>query len=131
MHRIFISFAEDDRASLNDFVSIVKNPNNVLNRMPIYSREDKRDEGEEAIDKYIKDMIAESDLVVCLIGNISHNRPWLEREIELATSMDKKTFGVRIKETSGAPPKKFTDRSHRIVKWSINSINSEVERINK
>ena len=131
MKKIFISFAEYERRYLNDFISVLNNPNNILKGIPIYSREDKRNEGKEAIDTYIKEMITESDIVICLIGDISHDRPWLEREVELATSIDKKMFGVRIRNTSGGPPKRFTDRSLKLVKWDVNEINSEVERINK
>ena len=130
MKNLFISFAERDRRYLNDFISILKNPNNKLEGNPIYSRENKRNEGKDAIEEYIKGMITQADLVICLIGDNSHNRPWLEKEVELATSMDKAMFGVQIEGTSGGPPEKFRERDLTVVEWNINEMNNEVNRLN-
>jgi len=123
MKRIFISYCERDKDYREGFEGLLQNPNSRLRAIPISSREDKRSEGKEAVDNYIKKMIKESDIVICLIGDDSHNRPWLEREIELAISMNKKIIGVQIKDKKGAPPSLFIEHNFPLVEYDIDAIN--------
>ena len=72
MNKIFISYAEHDKKSLNDIRSMLDNPNNNLHGIPIYSKEDKRGEGKEAVDKYdeLKPDLVTMDIVMPKVGDI-------------------------------------------------------------
>lgn len=65
---------------------------------------DKRHEGYDAINKYLKRKIEGSSTVLVLIGRDTHNHDWVRAEVELANSMHKSIIVSRIPNTSGAVP---------------------------
>ena len=125
MKKIFISFKSGDIDHVNGFVGMLENPNNPL--QPKYAsikeREDKRSQGEAAIKSYLKDLIKQCDLVVCLIGNDSHSSKWIPYEIDVAHGLKKKVYCVRIPETTGGPPQKL--KGSKI--YSMDEIQKELE----
>lgn len=129
MRRIFISFRETEREHREAFEGILQNPNSPLRGIPISSREDVRHEGEEAIRIYIREMLNESDLMLCLIGNDSHNSRWIDYELNVATSKQKPIIGVKIPDTTGAGPELFLKRNLPIVEWNTRRIQSAIDRI--
>ena len=109
MKKIFISFKSGDIDYAEGFVGTVENPNNPLQSkfVPVKEKEDRRDDGESAIKSYLKGLIKQCDLVVCLIGNDSHNSKWISYEIDVAEGLKKEIYCVRISGTTGGPPKKL------------------------
>jgi len=80
--------------------------NNKLGDVAITQEvEDKRHLGKEAVKSHIKPKIQGSSVVIVLIGNDTHNHDWIEAEVELANSFNKKIVCVRLPLTTGAVPK--------------------------
>lgn len=127
--RIFISFRETDRQYREAFEGILKNPNSPLKGIPISSREDVRNQGEKSVKNYIKTLINESDCMIILIGNDSHNSTWIDYEMDVATSKEKPILGVRIPSTSGAGPDLFRRRDFIPVEWDTNIIKKNLDRM--
>lgn len=65
---------------------------------------DLRPEGENAVTRKIKEQISQSDLVLILVGNSTHNRPWVDYEVAVARSKGIPTYWVRLTGRTGAPP---------------------------
>lgn len=129
LKRIFISFREIDRQNREAFEGILKNPNSPLKGTPISSRKDVRNQGEKSVKNYIKGLIDESDCIIVLIGNDSHNSTWIDYEMEVATSKKKPILGVRIPSTSGAGPELFRQRLFIPIEWDVNIIKENLDRI--
>lgn len=65
---------------------------------------DLRPEGAEAIRSKIREQIAGSALVLILVGNDTHNRPWVDYEVAVAKSKQVPAYWIRLSNRSGAPP---------------------------
>ena len=126
LEKIFISFRESDRQYREGFEGLLQNPNSSLKAIPISSREDVRHQGESAVKNYIKKMLAESDIMICLIGNDSHNSNWIDYEMDVATSKNIPIIGVRIPNTYGSGPLLFKKRDLPIINWNVNEIKREI-----
>jgi hypothetical protein len=127
--KIFISFRETERDYREAFEGILQNPNNPLQGIPISSREDVRTHGQNFVKNHIKQLIDNCDVLICLIGNDSHNSPWVDYEIAVATSKQIPIIGVRIPETSGSGPNLFVKREISICEWNTDQIAEEIEEI--
>jgi len=128
LEKIFISFRESDRQYREGFEGLLQNPNSSLKAIPISSREDVRHQGEAAVKIYIKKMLDESDIIICLIGNDSHNSKWIDYEINVATSKNIPIIMVRIPNTYGSGPLLFKKRNLPLVNWNINEIKREIKK---
>ncbi len=122
MKQIFLSFREAENDHREGFEGMLQNPNSSLKGIPISSRDDKLSEGEKAVKDYIIEMIKQCDIVLVLIGDDSHNRKWIDYELQVATSNQKTIKGVRIPETSGAGPKLFRKRKLPLLRWDADEI---------
>jgi len=85
-----------------------------------HETEDKRQEGKEAIKKYIKKKIRGAAVVLVLIGQDTHNRNWIKAEVELANSFHIKIICVRVPDTTGGLPKLLT--KYPVISFNPNTI---------
>nr|QEE16833.1 hypothetical protein DSAG12_02663 [Candidatus Prometheoarchaeum syntrophicum] len=127
--KIFISYRETERDYREGFEGLLQNPNSELRGIPISSRNDVRAKGEQAVKNYIKEKIIESDLMICLIGNDSHNSTYVDYEMDVATSKQIPIIGVRIPNTSGGGPNLFIKRELLLLDWNTSNIAQEIEDI--
>jgi hypothetical protein len=101
---VFVSYVYEDRA----WVDQVKSWNSqglLGSGLTITSeRADLRIHGKPAIDAELNAMISGTAVVLVLVGKDTHNRPWIDREIELAVSKHKRIVVARIPSTLGAAP---------------------------
>ena len=123
---MFISYREINRAHRDGFIGMMENPNNSFSYTPEYSEEDIRYKGEQAVKNYIKEKMGLCNLVICLIGNDSHNSPWIDYEMDVAISQQKPIIPVRIPNTSGGLPPKI--RYLPIIEWDSKEIQQQIYR---
>lgn len=69
-----------------------------------YETEDKRHEGQVVLREYIKGKIRKARVVLVLIGDDTHNHPWIKAEVEFANSFKKPIICVRVPKTEGESP---------------------------
>lgn len=81
---------------------------------------DKRPEGEAAIKKHIRPKIEGCAILMALIGDNSHNHSWVDYEIDVALSLNKKIIAVRLPNTTGAPPTKI--RKLPLIRYKMKAI---------
>ncbi len=53
----------------------------------------------------IKQQIHDSDILLILVGNNTHNRPWVDCEVKIARSIPKPAYWIRLPNRTGGPPK--------------------------
>jgi len=128
LEKIFISFRESDRQHREGFEGLLQNPNSSLKAIPISSREDVRHQGELAVKNYIKEMLDESDIMICLIGDDSHNSKWIDYEVDVAISKNIPIIGVRVPNTYGSGPILFKKRDLPLINWNVNEIKREINK---
>ncbi len=125
--RVFISFHMEDRLQIKGFRLMTKNPKVSL---------DIDDEGlQEAIDSerspYIKQRIRPkieaASVLLCLIGNGTAWRDWVDWEIRTALEMRKGICGVRLKGSYGRTPPLLKEIGAPIAQWDVQEIIAVIE----
>jgi hypothetical protein len=86
---------------------------------------DFRQMGEEAIKKHLRPRIKGCAAVLVLIGNDTHNHHWIDYEVQVAKSEHKQVIAVRIKDTTGSPPKTLANQ--KLVKFNAAAIKRALE----
>lgn len=88
-----------------------------------HERKDCRSQGDTAIREEIKSMIQGAGTVLFLIGQNSHNHPWIKYEADCALSKNRKIVLIRIPETTGGKPKilsKYSEITFDVNKIKVN-----------
>ena len=102
--RLFLSFHAEDRAQVQGFRLLAKNPNLDFDfvddsvRVPI-------DSGSAAyVKSQIREKISRASIIVCLIGNATAWRDWVKWEIDTGYDLHKGLCGVRLMASRGPAP---------------------------
>lgn len=125
--RLFLSFHHEDRNQVNGFRLMAYNTNSPIDfydgsvRSPINS----------AQGAYLKRVIYEKirgcSVVVCLIGNGTAWRDWVDWELETALALRKGICGVRLKGSRGRAPEILTRIGAPVAKWDQEEIIAAIE----
>lgn len=126
--RVFISYKWEDKEFADGIMGTFLNPNNEYRHVPYSEKKDYRQQGENAIESYLRGLINECRALICLVGQNTHSSQWIGYELEVATSQNKKIVPVRIPNTTGGPPKLIRDRSLKVIRWDAQLINNELSR---
>ena len=70
------------------------------------------------IDQRVKDTMKTCDIVLFVIGDSSHNRPWVNREVELAQSLDLPRGAVQLPNTDGGMPQGLVKEGRKPLNWN-------------
>lgn len=63
--------------------------------------------GEVAVRKILREAINSSHSLLVLVGNNTHNRPWIDYEVHHAKCRGKRVIWTQIPNTAGGPPKEI------------------------
>lgn len=69
--------------------------------------EDLRNQGTGSVKEKIGNMIRGASVVVFMIGENTHAKPWIDYEIDLGNSHCKEMRVIRVPRTTGAAPQKL------------------------
>lgn len=122
--RAFISFHMEDEAMVNLLRHQAKDSR--------YELDFKDHSVKEPFDSHwraqVRQKIAESDVVIVMIGAETHTREAVLWEINTAYAMDKKVIGVRIhRDENHAIPAPLISNNAPIVYWNILDVQNEIE----
>lgn len=99
---VFISYHFNDKSFKGEIQQWLKEAKiNVIS----VDEKDLRPEGSIQIQYRIKEQIGSSDLVLILVGDDTHNRPWVDYEVAVARSKSVPTYWVKLSNRTGAAPK--------------------------
>ena len=125
--RIFLSFHAEDVQQINGFRLLQYNDSVALDfadasiKTPINS----------ANSSYIKQVIAEKiracSIVVCLIGNGTAWRDWVDWELNKGLELGKGLCGVRLKGSYGRAPELLKEIGAPVARWDMNEITAAIE----
>ena len=125
--RLFLSFHYEDRNQVNGFRLLGLNPNTPFEfydgsvRAPINS------EQSGYLKRVITEKIRRAAVVVCLIGNGTAWREWVDWELQTALDLGKGICGVRLKRSRGQVPAILKQIDAPVVKWDQASIVAAIE----
>lgn len=88
--------------------------------------DDVRRDGESAIKSHIRPYIEGAGVVLVLVGEDSHNRPWVDYEVAVAQALHKKVVLARIPNTRGAAPPEVASKP--IVAWEPRALREALTR---
>ena len=101
--RIFISYVYEDRAYADQLLDWARR--GLLGNYDVFTEsEDVRQGGPGAIMGHLRPLLREADGGIVLIGQDTHDRRWVDREVAYLCSNGKPVIPVRIPNTTGAAP---------------------------
>ena len=121
MRKAFVSYNYENRELAHNVNTLL--PLNIIEALIIHVNSNTK----SLIDKEIRISIKESNIVVFIIGNNSHNSPWINREAELAISMNKPILCIRYPETTGSTPQKLVKCD--ILDWDANTVHISIKNM--
>lgn len=101
--QVFISYVYEDRA----FVAQLRDweQRGLLGEYRLVTEsEDVRQGGSSAIMGHLRPRLRDADAGLVLVGDDTHDRRWVDREVASLRSQDKPVVPVRIPNTFGAAP---------------------------
>jgi hypothetical protein len=125
--RLFISFHKEDAAQLNGFNLMARNPRVALDFYNNSLKDAINSEQRGYVKRVIRELINRASVLVCLIGNGTAWREWVEWELDTAVSLHKGICGIRIPGTYGRIPQVLKQVNAPIADWDTLSIIKTIE----
>lgn len=125
--RVFLSFHAEDLPQVRGFRLMAATPNIALGFHDGSVREAVDSDSSSYIRGIIKGKIRQSSVLVCLIGNGTAWRDWVDWELQTAYEMRKGVCGVRMKGSRGRTPKILLEMNAPIADWDLTSIVKVIE----
>src|SRR5882762_6405347 len=125
--RLFLSFHYEDRDQVNGFRLMAHNPGLPIDFADVSVRAAINSTGAAYLKRAISEKINRCSVLVCLIGNGTAWREWVEWELETALSLQKGICGVRIPNTYGRIPAVLTQIGAPVAAWETVSIIKTIE----
>lgn len=101
---IFISYVYEDKPYRDNVERWFEQGKVGPNRVTIAEFTDFRQHGDRAVETHLKPMLRGAAAVLCLVGQNTHNSQWVQYELSVASSLNKKIILARIPGTTGAAP---------------------------
>jgi hypothetical protein len=123
----FLSFHREDLQQVNGFRLMMANErvaiqiSDDVNRYPVGS------ERSSYIKSVLRQRISAVDVVVCLIGNGTAWREWVEWELRTALECRRGLCGVRLKGAVGRAPSILHEVGAPVASWNIPEIVAAIE----
>ncbi|MGE4130256.1 MAG: TIR domain-containing protein [Bdellovibrionales bacterium] len=126
--KAFISFHSNDLRLVQGFRLMLTNPNLQFDVDDSLSRRAVRSDSSNYIRQALKSKILASDVLICMVGNGTAWRDWVEWEVETAIAHRIPVCGVRLKESRGRTPPVLKEIGAPIAGWEPAQITSAIEQ---
>lgn len=108
MATIFISYVSEDRSSMEAVLNWKKQDKSLkiefnTDKLFIDIFEEKKQLTQAEIVKALAKLIGQSSAILILIGNDTHNKPWVEWEYNYAQNNKLKVVLMQVPNSTGAP----------------------------
>jgi hypothetical protein len=115
--RIYLSFHVEDLPQVKGFRLMARAPNMEIEFYDCSLREEISSVRGSYIKQRIRSIIHGSSVVVCLIGNGTAWREWVDRELDTAAALSKGICGIRLKDSRGRAPQLLRHIRAPIAGW--------------
>lgn len=124
---VFLSFHRDDLQQVRGFRLMMANDRVDLDVSDEPSRYPVGSERSAYIKQVLRDRIARADVVICMIGNGTAWREWVEWELATALQYHRGICGVRLKGSRGRAPELLREIDAPVAQWDLASIRAAIE----
>jgi hypothetical protein len=125
--RLFLSFHAEDRQQVQGFRLVAYNENIDLEFYDGSLQEPINSERAAYIKRQLKSMIQRASVLVCLIGNGTAWREWVDWELRTSIELGKGICGVRLKGSRGRTPPLLSQISAPVAQWHMRQIIAAIE----
>jgi antiphage defense system Thoeris ThsB-like protein len=125
--RVFLSFHAEDRAQVEGFRLMVRNPRVALDMYDASLREPIDSDRSDYIKRVLREKIGWASVMVCLIGHGTAWREWVDWELNTALGMRKGICGARLKGSRGRTPEILREIGAPIATWEVDAIVAAIE----
>lgn len=115
--RVFLSFHADDRPQVNGLRLMASNPKLQLDFMESSFRVPVNSPESGYVKRVLRGRIKLASVVLCLIGNGTAWREWVDWELQTGLDLRKGLCGVRLKRSRGRTPPLLADVNAPIASW--------------
>ncbi len=115
--RIYLSFHVEDLPQVRGFRLMRRAPNLEIDFYDGSLREVINSAQGSYIKRQIRSIIQRTSVVVCLIGNGTAWRDWVDWELNTALELGKGICGIRLKDSRGRAPQLLTDLNAPLARW--------------
>lgn len=122
MKKIFVSYNFNDRSISHNVKGMSIDNNGPVNGRFVFVEGDVTSNGVAAIDEKIRKTMQNCDVALFLVGNNNHNSPWIEREVELATSKGLPILVMKLPDATGGAPQSLKNRRYKDCSWGANNL---------
>lgn len=125
---VFISHHSKDEGNIAKLKNLLAKQNYQIKNSSIDSTKPNQAKSEAYIQRLLRMRIHWAGTFICLIGSETHNRDWVNWEIEQAHKKDKRIVGVYIRGAKGEDvPKNLNNYGHSLVTWQSGKIIDAIE----
>lgn len=125
--RLFLSFHAEDRQQVQGFRLMAYNASIDLDFYDGSLQEPVNSERASYIKQVLRPKIQRSSVVVCLIGNGTAWRDWVDWELQTAAELRRGICGVRLKGSRGRTPPFLAKVRAPIAQWDTGQIVAAIE----
>jgi hypothetical protein len=124
---VFLSFHAANLRQVGGFRLMMRNPCVSLDLYDGSLQAPINSERRSYVRKRIREKIKAVDVVVCLIGNGTAWREWVDYEILTAYQQQKGICGVRLKDSRGQVPPLLKELEAPVAPWYLPAITAAIE----
>ena len=126
---IFVSYKFTDQEVVKTVSSMLQNNGGSIDGKFVYVTNDVSSQGEKAIDREINSVMERCDKALFIIGQNSHNSPWIKREVQLAISKGLKVVVTHINDTNYGIPNDLSDTHYSLAQWNMKNLSYNLNKL--
>jgi hypothetical protein len=126
--RVFLSFHAEDLRQVSGLRLMIDNPNVALELYDQSVRVAIESEQSSYLKRVIRERISRSEVLVCLIGNGTAWREWVDWELQTGVDLRKGLCGVRLKGSFGRTPPILKEFRAPVAPWETTAIVAVIEQ---
>lgn len=125
--RLFLSFHAEDIQQVQGFRLMAMNPKVDLDFYDSSLNVAINSENGSYVKRVLREKIKRASVLVCLIGDGTAWREWVDWEIRTGYDLGKGVCGVRLKGSRGRRPPMLVQRSAPVATWDMQQIIATIE----
>ncbi|MGH9891763.1 MAG: TIR domain-containing protein [bacterium] len=125
--RVFLSFHREDLRQVGGLRLMMRNERLALDISDEPSREPVGSDRSSYIKQVLRDRIRRVDVVMCMIGDGTAWRDWVDWELRTGIEEGRGVCGVRLKGSRGRAPEILRDAGAPIAPWDVPSMIAAIE----
>jgi len=115
--RVYLSFHAEDLPQVRGFRLMAQAPNLDIEFYDGSLRDIINSENGSYVKRQIRAIIQRASVIVCLIGNGTAWRDWVEWELQTGYDLHKGLCGIRLKDSRGRTPQLLVDMNAPLTRW--------------